>query len=181
MRTSIVAWLGNRVMLRKLGLGVLAFVVMIGLISEGRAQAASVTLTPSVASPQMLGTPVTWTATVQSAPSGHTYDYQLAVTFNGQAQIVKTSAPPIPLPGCRTPSKGPTSSAWLCATPPLRRTSSLRLCPLISLCCPGSPLRWPQGSSIPPPILWSLCSAGRRARRAISCLFAFTRQPRRFR
>ena len=37
----------------------------------------------------MLGTPVTWTATVQSPPSGHTYGYQFSVTFNGQTQIVR--------------------------------------------------------------------------------------------
>ena len=40
-------------MFRKLGLAVLAFVVMVGLPSQGLA--ASVTLTPSVASPQKLG------------------------------------------------------------------------------------------------------------------------------
>ncbi len=74
-------------MLRSLCLGVLAFVVLIGLPSKARA--TSVTLTPSVASPQMLGTPVTWTATVQSPPSGHTYGYRFMVTFNGQAQILQ--------------------------------------------------------------------------------------------
>ena len=74
-------------MLRKLCLGVLAFAVMLGLPSAARAQ--TVTLTPSVASPQMLGTQVGWTATVQSPPSGHIYDYQFSVTFNGQKQIVR--------------------------------------------------------------------------------------------
>jgi hypothetical protein len=75
--------------LRDLGLALLALAVMIGLPSEGRAQAPSVTLTPSVASPQKLGTPVTWTAAVQNAPTGHTYGYQFSVTFNGEAQIVQ--------------------------------------------------------------------------------------------
>src|SRR5271155_2456747 len=87
MRTSFEARCGDRVMLRKLCLGVLAFAVMLGLPSAARAQ--TVTLTPSVASPQMLGTPVGWTATVQSPVSGHTYDYQFSVTFNGQKQIVR--------------------------------------------------------------------------------------------
>ena len=80
-------------MLGKLGLGVLALIVMVGLPSEGRAQNPSVTLTPSVASPQMLGAPVTWTAAVQSPPAGHTYGYQFTVTFNGQAQIVRDFSP----------------------------------------------------------------------------------------
>ena len=87
----MVAWRGDRLIIRKLGLGVLAFVVLVGLPSAARAQ--TVTLTPSVASPQKLGTPVTWTAAVQSAPAGHTYDYQFAVTFNGQAQIVRDFNP----------------------------------------------------------------------------------------
>jgi hypothetical protein len=52
------------------------------------ARAASVILTPSVSSPQMLGTPVTWTAAVMNAPAGHTYGYQFAVTYNGQTQIL---------------------------------------------------------------------------------------------
>ena len=51
------------------------------------------TLTPSKASPQMLGTQVTWTAAVQSPASGHTYDYQFTVTFNGQAQVVSDFSP----------------------------------------------------------------------------------------
>ncbi len=78
-------------MLRSLCLGVLAFVVIIGLPSKARA--INITLTPSVASPQMLGTPVTWTATVQSPPSGHTYGYRFSVTFNGQTQIVADFSP----------------------------------------------------------------------------------------
>ena len=89
MHRSIVAWLGNRVILRKVGLGVLAFAVMVGLPSEGRA----ITLTPSVASPQMLGTPVTWTAAVQNPVAGDTYDYQFSVTFNGQTQVVQDFSP----------------------------------------------------------------------------------------
>jgi hypothetical protein len=41
----------------------------------------------------MLGTSVTWTATVQNAASGHTYDYQYTVTFNGRPQIVRDFNP----------------------------------------------------------------------------------------
>ena len=93
MRTFLEARRGDRLMFRKLGLGVLALVVMVGLPSEGRAQTPSVTLTPSVASPQKLGTPVTWTAAVQNPPAGHTYGYQFTVTFNGQAQIVRDFSP----------------------------------------------------------------------------------------
>ena len=78
----------------KLGLAVLAFLVTFGLPLAGRAaNPPSVTLTPSVASPQMLGTPVTWTATVQSPPAGHTYGYQFSVTYNGQTQIVSDFSP----------------------------------------------------------------------------------------
>ncbi len=78
---------GNRVILAKLALGVLAFVVMAGLPSQGLTQ--TVTLTPSVASPQKLGTSVLWTAMVHGAPTGHTYGYQFSVTFDGHAQIVR--------------------------------------------------------------------------------------------
>ena len=99
MHTSIVALCGNRVMLCKLGLAVLAFAVMVGLPFAGRAaNPPSVTLTPSVASPQMLGTPVTWTAAVQNASAGHTYDYQFSVTYNGQAQIVSDFSPTATFP-----------------------------------------------------------------------------------
>ena len=93
MHLSIVAWRGNRIMLGKLGLAVLALVVMAGLPPEGRAQTTFVTLRQSVASPQKVGTPVIWFAVVQNAPTGHTYGYQFTVTFNGQAQIVRDFSP----------------------------------------------------------------------------------------
>ena len=69
----------------------LALIVMAGLPFEGLAQ--TVSLTPSVASPQKLGTHVTWTAAVQNPLSGHTYGYQFSVTFNGHAQIVRDFSP----------------------------------------------------------------------------------------
>src|SRR5271170_1956506 len=92
MHIPIVTWLGNRLTLHKIGLGLLAFVVMVPLAAWAT-NPPSVTLTPSVASPQMLGTPVTWTAAVQNAPAGHTYGYQFSVTYNGQAQIVSDFSP----------------------------------------------------------------------------------------
>ena len=95
MRITMATWLSNRGLVRKLGLGVLAFLVTFGLPLTGRAVTPpSVTLTPSVASPQMLGTPVTWTARVLNAVAGHTYDYQFSVTYNGQTQIVSDFALP---------------------------------------------------------------------------------------
>ena len=54
---------------------------------------ATVSLVPSVQSPQMLGTSVTWTATIQNSKQGHLYDYQFTVTFQNAAQIVRDSSP----------------------------------------------------------------------------------------
>ncbi len=92
MRTFLEARRGQ-LLLRKLGLAVLTLVVMAGLPSAARALTTSVTLTPNVASPQKLGTHVTWTATVQNPVSGHTYEYQYTVTLNGQSQIVRDFNP----------------------------------------------------------------------------------------
>ena len=49
----------------------------------------TIILNPSVPSPEMLGTPVLWTATVQDAPPGELYDYQFSVSLQGQNQIVR--------------------------------------------------------------------------------------------
>jgi hypothetical protein len=88
-------WVGNRGMSGKFFQAVLTFLVILGLPFAARAVTPpSVSLTPSVASPQMLGTPVTWTAKVLNATSGHTYDYQFSVTLNGQTQIVSDFALP---------------------------------------------------------------------------------------
>ena len=95
MRITMATWLGNQGMVRKLSVVVFAFLVTLGLPLAARAVTPpSVTLTPSVASPQMLGTPVTWTAKVLNAVAGHTYDYQFSVTLNGQTQIVSDFALP---------------------------------------------------------------------------------------
>ena len=53
----------------------------------------AINLSPSVSSPQYLGTSVKWTATVHSPFLGHTYDYQFAITFNNQYQIVRDFSP----------------------------------------------------------------------------------------
>ncbi len=80
------AWLGDRAINRRLSL--LALALLITFVLPLAARASSITLTPSVASPQMVGTPVTWTATIQGATPGHTYDYQFSVTYAGQTQIL---------------------------------------------------------------------------------------------
>ncbi len=49
----------------------------------------TITLNPSVQSPQLLGTSVTWTATVSNGPPGHTYDYQFSAALHGTSQIVR--------------------------------------------------------------------------------------------
>ena len=49
----------------------------------------TISLTPSVQSPQMLGVSITWTAVVMNGPPHHFYDYQFAVALQGQNQIVR--------------------------------------------------------------------------------------------
>lgn len=67
-------------------------VVAILLMASGAAAAArpavGITLSPSVPSPELLGTSITWTATVQGQ-QGHTYDYQFSAALQGQHQIVR--------------------------------------------------------------------------------------------
>jgi len=48
-----------------------------------------ITLRPSLQSPQMLGTSITWTATVQNPLPGHSYDYQFSAAVQGSSQIVR--------------------------------------------------------------------------------------------
>ena len=64
-------------------------------VAEGAAAIqpdVSITLNPGLQSPQMLGTSILWTASVQNAPPGHTYDYQFSVTLPPQNQIVRDFA-----------------------------------------------------------------------------------------
>ena len=52
----------------------------------------TITLKPSVDSPQFLGTTVVWTATVQGGQQGRAYDYQFAISRQGQTQITRDFA-----------------------------------------------------------------------------------------
>lgn len=49
----------------------------------------TITLTPSVDSPQFVGTSIDWTATVTNGLQGHAYDYRFAISFQNQTQIVR--------------------------------------------------------------------------------------------
>jgi len=49
----------------------------------------TIILMPSVPSPELLDTSVTWTATLQGGQQGHTYDYQFSAALQGQNQIVR--------------------------------------------------------------------------------------------
>ena len=49
----------------------------------------TITLSPSLQSPQLLGTSIIWTATVHNGLPGHTYDYQFSVALQGQSQIIR--------------------------------------------------------------------------------------------
>jgi hypothetical protein len=64
---------------------------VLGLILVPAAAVASVTVTlnPSVPSPELLGTNITWTAAIQGGVQGHTYDFQFSAALQGQTQIVR--------------------------------------------------------------------------------------------
>ncbi len=53
------------------------------------APSVTVTLTPSIPSPVLLGTTVTWTAILTGGQQGHVYDYQFSAALQGQNQIVR--------------------------------------------------------------------------------------------
>ena len=85
----------------RLAVAILSFVSMFTLWSSAAATKPSslkktsdvtITLTPSVDSPQYLGTSIDWTASVQG-PKGHIYDYQFSVSLQGQNQVVKDFRP----------------------------------------------------------------------------------------
>lgn len=67
----------------------LAIVSSVGVAAASiRPPSVTITLSPSVPSPALLGTSVTWTANVQGV-QGHTYDYQFSAAPQGQQQIVR--------------------------------------------------------------------------------------------
>ncbi len=49
----------------------------------------TITLASGVESPQFLGTSILWHATVHNGQEGHIYDYQFAVSYQNQTQIVR--------------------------------------------------------------------------------------------
>ncbi len=76
----------------RLAVAVLFFVSMFSAVSLAATKlpdSVTITLTPSVDSPQFLGTSVVWTATVQNGQKGHSYDYRFAVSLQQQLQIVR--------------------------------------------------------------------------------------------
>jgi len=68
-----------------LGVVLLPTIVM----AAARPSDVTITLHPSVPSPELLGTTITWTATVSGGPPGHSYDYQFSAALQGQDQIVR--------------------------------------------------------------------------------------------
>ncbi len=79
----------------RLAVSILFFVSMFTAGSSAATLAApkvpdsvTITLTPSVDSPQFLGTSIVWTAAVQNGRQGHIYEYRFSVSFQNQIQIV---------------------------------------------------------------------------------------------
>lgn len=54
-----------------------------------RSSNLTITLNRSLPSPELLDTSITWTAILQGAQQGHTYDYQFSAALQGQNQIVR--------------------------------------------------------------------------------------------
>jgi arylsulfate sulfotransferase len=54
-----------------------------------RSPNVTIALNPSVPSPELLGTNITWTATISGGQQGHTYDYQFSAALQGQNQVVR--------------------------------------------------------------------------------------------
>ena len=57
--------------------------------AAARPPSVSITLNPSLPSPELLGTSILWTATVNGGAHGHTYDYQFSAAPQGQNQVVR--------------------------------------------------------------------------------------------
>jgi arylsulfate sulfotransferase len=72
-----------------LALGLLPGIAFAERGTDANLPSVTITLDPSLQGPQLLGTSITWTATVHDPPAGHTYDYQFAAALQGQNQIVR--------------------------------------------------------------------------------------------
>ncbi len=57
--------------------------------AAARTPSVSISLSPSLPSPELLGTSILWTATVNGGAQGHTYDYQFSAALQGQNQVVR--------------------------------------------------------------------------------------------
>ena len=64
-------------------------VMLTGVAAANTPPAVTITLSPSRPSPELLGTSITWTASLQGGQQGHTYDYQFSAALQGQNQIVR--------------------------------------------------------------------------------------------
>lgn len=78
-------------MLRTACLSVLLVVTSLAGIAGATTVRPSVTVTlnPSLPSPELVGTSITWTATLSGGQQGHTYQYQFSAAKQGQTQIVR--------------------------------------------------------------------------------------------
>ncbi len=67
-----------------------AILVLVSAASAAtRSPNVTITLSPSLPSPELLGSRVTWTASLSGGQQGHTYDYQFSAALQGQTQIVR--------------------------------------------------------------------------------------------
>ena len=82
-------------LLRSCAFIALALILLVSVAVGGvRAPSVNISLNPSVPSPAILGTSITWTATVSGGQQGHTYDYQFSAALQNQNQIVRDFALP---------------------------------------------------------------------------------------
>lgn len=73
------------------GLWALIVVTMIGTaaVAATRTPNVTVSLIPSVPSPELLGSSITWTAAVTGGQQGHVFDFQFSAALQGQSQVVR--------------------------------------------------------------------------------------------
>src|SRR6185437_16819769 len=70
-------------------LALVATTLFVSVATASNTPSVSITLNPSVPSPELVGTSITWTATLSGGQQGHTYDYQFSAALQGQNQIVR--------------------------------------------------------------------------------------------